>query len=123
VFVSSPLARAASRESSMDAASNKDVLRRVYEELVNAQRLDLLDDYFSPDYVNRKTPGGREGTKQLFGMLLPRFRTCRCRLTACAPRETGSRFESRCAARTGEHSWGGLVPVRPLRPRPLTKCG
>jgi steroid delta-isomerase-like uncharacterized protein len=57
----------------MDAASNKDVVRRVYEQLVNAQRLDLLDDYFSPDYVNRKTPGGREGTKQLFGMLFAAF--------------------------------------------------
>lgn len=57
----------------MDAASNKDVVRRIYEELVNAQRLDLLDDYFSPDYENHKTPGGREGTKQLFVMLFAAF--------------------------------------------------
>jgi steroid delta-isomerase-like uncharacterized protein len=73
VFVSAPRARAASRESSMDAANNKDVVRRIYEELVNAQRLDLADDCFSPDYVNHKTPGGREGTKQLFVMLFAAF--------------------------------------------------
>lgn len=57
----------------MHAASNNDVVRRIYEELVNAQRLDLLDGYFSPDYVNHKTPGGREGTKQLFLMLFAAF--------------------------------------------------
>jgi steroid delta-isomerase-like uncharacterized protein len=57
----------------MDAASNKDVVRRIYEEVVNAQQLDLIDDCFSPDYVNHKTPGGREGTKQLFVMLFAAF--------------------------------------------------
>jgi steroid delta-isomerase-like uncharacterized protein len=57
----------------MDAASNKDVVRRIYEDLVNGQRLDLIDDYFSPYYVNHKTPGGREGTRQLFVMLFAAF--------------------------------------------------
>jgi predicted ester cyclase len=57
----------------MDTASNKDVVRRLYEQLVNEQRLDLLDDYFSPDYENHKAPGGREGTKQLFVMLFAAF--------------------------------------------------
>jgi steroid delta-isomerase-like uncharacterized protein len=57
----------------MDATSSKDVVRRIYEEVVNAQRLDLIDDYFSPDYVNHKTPGGREGTRQLFAMLFAAF--------------------------------------------------
>jgi hypothetical protein len=33
----------------MDALSNKDVVRRIYEEVVNAQRFDLLEDYFSPE--------------------------------------------------------------------------
>jgi steroid delta-isomerase-like uncharacterized protein len=57
----------------MDAASNRNVVRRIYEDLVNGQRLDLLEDYFSPDYVNHKMPGGREGTRQLFVMLFAAF--------------------------------------------------
>jgi steroid delta-isomerase-like uncharacterized protein len=57
----------------MDAAGNKDVVRRIYEEVVNGQRLDLLEDYFSPEYVNHKMPGGREATKQLFVGLFDAF--------------------------------------------------
>ncbi|HJV14878.1 MAG TPA: ester cyclase [Propionibacteriaceae bacterium] len=57
----------------MDATSNKDVVRRIYEDLVNGQRLDLLEDYFSPDYANHKMPGGREGTRQLFVVLFAAF--------------------------------------------------
>jgi steroid delta-isomerase-like uncharacterized protein len=57
----------------MYAGSNKDVVRRIYEEVVNGQRLDLLEDYFSPEYVNHKMPGGREGTKQLFVGLFDAF--------------------------------------------------
>jgi predicted ester cyclase len=57
----------------MDTVSNKDVVRRIYEEVVNAQRFDLLEDYFSPEYVNHKMPGGREGTKQLFVMSFDAF--------------------------------------------------
>jgi hypothetical protein len=45
----------------MDAVSNKDVVRRIYEEVVNAQRFDLLEDYFSPEFVNHKWPeAGRD---------------------------------------------------------------
>jgi predicted ester cyclase len=57
----------------MDAASNNDVVRRIYEDLVNGQRLDLLEDYFSPEYVNHKMPGGRVATKQLFVALFDAF--------------------------------------------------
>jgi hypothetical protein len=37
----------------MDTVSNKDVVRRIYEDVVNAQRFDLLDDYFSPEFESQ----------------------------------------------------------------------
>jgi hypothetical protein len=49
------------------------VVRRIYEEVVNAQRFDLLEDYFSPEFVNHKMAGGREGSKQLFVMSFDAF--------------------------------------------------
>ena len=66
---------------------------------MNGQRLDLLEDYFSPEYVNHKMPGGREATKQLFVGCSMRFRTRRCRLTAC---EAGDRVWVRITMR-GTH--------------------
>jgi steroid delta-isomerase-like uncharacterized protein len=57
----------------MGAAENKDIVRRVYEDVVNGHNVGLLDEYFSPDYVNHKTPGGLEGTRQLFVMLFEAF--------------------------------------------------
>jgi steroid delta-isomerase-like uncharacterized protein len=60
-------------ENIMGTAENKDIVRRVYEEVVNNHNVDLLSSYFSPDYVNHKNPGGLEGTKQLFLMLFEAF--------------------------------------------------
>lgn len=57
----------------MGTAENKDIVRRVYEEVVNNHNLDLLGNYFTPDYVNHKNPGGLEGTRQLFVMLFEAF--------------------------------------------------
>jgi hypothetical protein len=44
----------------MDAAGNKDVVRRIYEEVVNGQRLDLVEDYFSPEYNGSGSPTGHD---------------------------------------------------------------
>ena len=57
----------------MGTAENKDIVRRTYDEVVNNHNLDVLGDYFAPDYVSHKTPGGLEGTKQLFVMLFEAF--------------------------------------------------
>jgi predicted ester cyclase len=57
----------------MGTAENKDTVRRVYEEVVNNHNLDVLGNYFTPDYVNHKNPGGLAGTRQLFLMLFEAF--------------------------------------------------
>ena len=94
----------------MGTAENKDVVRRVYEEVVNNHNVDLLSSYFSPDYVNHKNPGGLEGTKQLFLMLFGRFLTCACRWRASAPNETGCGYGSLCGARSWVRTWVYLRP-------------
>jgi steroid delta-isomerase-like uncharacterized protein len=57
----------------MGTAENKDIVRRVYEDVVNNHNLDVLGNYFTPNYVNHKNPGGLEGTRQLFVMLFEAF--------------------------------------------------
>jgi steroid delta-isomerase-like uncharacterized protein len=57
----------------MGTVENKDTVRRVYEDVVNNHNLDVLGNYFAPDYVSHKTPGGLEGTRQLFVMLFEAF--------------------------------------------------
>ena len=57
----------------MGTAENKDIVRRTYDEVVNNHNLDVLGHYFAPDYVSHKTPGGLEGTKQLFLTLFEAF--------------------------------------------------
>ena len=107
----------------MDAASNKDVVRRIYEDLVNGQRLDLLEGYFSPEYVNHKMPGGREATKQLFVALFDAFPDAQVSIDSVC--EAGDRVWVRITMR-GTHLGafiGMPVPVRPLRLEPLTSCG
>lgn len=57
----------------MGTAENKDIVRRLYEEVVNNHNVDALNNYFTPDYVNHKNPGGLEGTRQLFLTLFEAF--------------------------------------------------
>ena len=57
----------------MGTAENKDIVRRTYDEVVNNHNLDVLGHYFASDYVSHKTPGGLEGTKQLFLTLFEAF--------------------------------------------------
>ena len=63
----------ASRRNLMGTAENKDIVRRLYEEVVNNHNVDALNNYFTPDYVNHKNPGGLEGTRQLFLTLFEAF--------------------------------------------------
>jgi steroid delta-isomerase-like uncharacterized protein len=57
----------------MGTAENKDIVRRLYEEVVNNHNVDALNNYFASDYVNHKNLGGLEGTRQLFLMLFEAF--------------------------------------------------
>ena len=41
---------------------NKDIARRIYEEVINKRDLDLLDELVKPDYIEHDPlPGQREG--------------------------------------------------------------
>lgn len=60
------------------AKSNKDVIRRLLAE-VDRGNLDVVDDYYAPDYVDR-TPSpirslapGREGVRQAFALFQKAF--------------------------------------------------
>ena len=53
----------------MSTESNKAIVRRFIEEVLNKQNAALVDELFAPDYINHMMPGGREGFKQFFPML------------------------------------------------------
>ena len=60
----------------MTAAENKDRLRRVFEEGINQNKPDVVDELISPDYVNHDLPApgpGPEGLKQVVGMFRAAF--------------------------------------------------
>ena len=49
---------------------NKELMRRFYDEAVNGQQFDAIDELVSADFVDHEEfpglPGGREGAKQFF---------------------------------------------------------
>jgi predicted SnoaL-like aldol condensation-catalyzing enzyme len=53
----------------MSTESNKAVVRRFIEEILNKQNAAPVDELLAPDYVNHMMPGGREGFKQFFPVL------------------------------------------------------
>ena len=63
------------RIGSMDTA-NALVVRRMFEEVVNGKRLDLVEELLAPDYVNHDMPTpapGPEGMRQTLGMFFAAF--------------------------------------------------
>ena len=56
----------------MSLDKNKEVVRRFIESY-NERKLDLIDEFVSPDYVDHSNNVGREGLKQLFAMGLNAF--------------------------------------------------
>jgi predicted ester cyclase len=67
--------RRAGREDSSNIAANKDVYRRMVEEVVNQGKFEVVDEIFHPDYVDHVAPPGTTpglaGVKEIFNM----FRT------------------------------------------------
>lgn len=62
----------------MAIEENKAVPRRVYEEVLNQKNLDLVDELFSPEYVNHDPTSpeemrGPESIKQFFSAYLAAF--------------------------------------------------
>jgi steroid delta-isomerase-like uncharacterized protein len=57
--------------------ASKELMRQFYEEVVNAGKLDLIDDMLTDDFVEHEEfPGitpNREGVKQFFGMFKMAF--------------------------------------------------
>jgi predicted ester cyclase len=62
----------AGREDSSSVEANKDVYRRMVEEVVNQGNFDVVDELFHPDYVDHAAPPGSppglEGVKGVFRM-------------------------------------------------------
>lgn len=60
----------------MPSDQNKAMLRRVFEEGMNAQRLDVFDEIIAPGFVSHNFPGtstGPEGFKQIVTMFVSAF--------------------------------------------------
>lgn len=55
-------------------SSNKEVVRRVYDEVLNKRNLNLIQELFRPDYIEHDPmPGqrtGLDGVNDRFGMLI-----------------------------------------------------
>lgn len=62
---------------STDLEASKAVYRRMVEEVVNQGHMEVVDELFSPDYVDHSAPpgapGGLEGVKAIFGMFRAGF--------------------------------------------------
>jgi steroid delta-isomerase-like uncharacterized protein len=57
----------------MSTEQNKQLVRRMVEELINQRKLDVIEELFAPDFVEHEqlppgVPSGRDGVKALFGM-------------------------------------------------------
>ncbi|MBI2913490.1 MAG: ester cyclase [Chloroflexi bacterium] len=61
----------------MSVEQNKQVMRRFYDEVFNAGRLEAIDELLAPDFAEREEfpglPPDREGVKQFFGMFRNAF--------------------------------------------------
>ena len=62
----------------MESEANKTIIRGFFQKVINAGNLDIMDQVLSPDFFSHEAlppgiPPGREGAKQLFGMLRNAF--------------------------------------------------
>lgn len=60
-------------EGHVGANENKALVRRIFEEGMNKQNLDVFDDCFTPGFVNHDMPApvpGPEGFRQVFGTFM-----------------------------------------------------
>jgi steroid delta-isomerase-like uncharacterized protein len=59
------------------STANKELVRRVYDEVINGGNVALIDELFAADFVDHEEfpglEGGREGVKQFFTMMRTAF--------------------------------------------------
>ena len=62
----------------MSTEQNKQLVRRLVEEVFNQKKIDVIEELVSPDFVEHEAvppgvPPGRDGLKALFGMMHKAF--------------------------------------------------
>lgn len=62
----------------MSTEQNKQLVRRLVEEVINQRKMDVIDELFAPDFVEHEAvppgvPPGPDGVKALFGMVHSAF--------------------------------------------------
>ena len=99
--------------------SNKAIVMRMVEECQSAGDLSLIDEFFSPDFVNHAEvpglPNDREGVRALFGVFHAVFEGFHVVIHDTSPRVTGSPPTRRSTAPTGRSSWACRPPGRRSR--------
>lgn len=102
--------------------SNKDVIKRFSEEVVNKANFDVLPELVAADvkFDNgvAKVPAGRDGVKAVFGALHSGFRNAACRINSLV--EEGE-MVAESFTFTGEHT-GTFHGVKPTG-RKITMSG
>ncbi len=98
----------------MSGEANKAIIRRYFDEVWNGGNLDLIDQFFAPDYVNHSpSPGQGQGSAALKA-LIAMFRGAApdLRITVDDLLAEGDRVASRWTAR-GTHTGEGLLGLPP----------
>jgi len=67
--------------------ANRELVRRLYEEVFSAGRLDVVDELMTDDYVNHDPPPGAGHTREDVKVIATGFRE---RIRASGPASTGS---------------------------------
>lgn len=62
----------------MSTEQNKQLVRRLVEEVINQRKMDVIEELFAPDFVEHEVvppgvPPGPDGVKALFGMVHSAF--------------------------------------------------
>ena len=66
----------------MSTEQNKQLVRRLIEEVFNQKKMDVIEELVAPDFVEHEVvppgiPPGRDGLKALFGMQHSAFPDCK----------------------------------------------
>src|SRR5579885_2374279 len=109
----------------MEIEQNKTIIRRLFDEAFNQERLELLDELFSADFVDHSTPEqrpGPEGVRDFFIEVRGRFPDIHVTIKDMVAE--GNRVVVRTLWRSSSRSFVGTrliasaSPVSPSAPEP-----